>query len=198
MFEIGSSMEEIETPALLIDLNVLDRNIRRMADYFSSVESSLKPHTKTHKTPIIAHKQIKAGAIGICCQKLGEAEVMVNAGIDNILITNRQCDMPPETRDFELDSPNIWHFVTGDRLILIGFARKKTLHINEYSIVEIIECKEETLVYGNSITYLFDENTGFPLFGRLSSDTPSPELKSAMQQALDVNASLGLPRSIAI
>ena len=96
--EIGSSVEDIETPALLIDLDALDRNISRMASYFSGVESSLRPHIKTHKTPIIAHKQIKAGAIGVCCQKLGEAEVMVNAGIDNVLITNQVVDTQKITR----------------------------------------------------------------------------------------------------
>lgn len=87
--ETGLSKDEIETPALLIDLDALERNINKMADYFSKVEASLRPHVKTHKTPIIAHKQIKAGAIGVCCQKLSEAEVMVASGIDDVLITNQ-------------------------------------------------------------------------------------------------------------
>jgi len=86
---IGSSVGEIETPALLVDLDVLERNIARMADYFSRVDSSLRPHAKTHKSPVIAHKQVEAGSIGVCCQKLGEAEVMNAAGVDSILITNQ-------------------------------------------------------------------------------------------------------------
>ncbi len=92
MSEIGCSIDKIETPALLIDLNVLERNIGRMSEYFSKVKSSLRPHAKTHKSPIIAHKQVKAGAIGVCCQKLGEAEVMLSAGIENIMITNQIVD----------------------------------------------------------------------------------------------------------
>lgn len=84
----GSGVDEIETPALLVDLNVLHENIRKMADYFSHAEAALRPHVKTHKCPVIARSQLKAGAIGVSCQKLGEAEVMAAAGIDNILITN--------------------------------------------------------------------------------------------------------------
>ena len=84
--------EEIETPALLVDLDVMEDNINKMAHYFSDKEAKLRPHSKTHKSPIIAKKQIAAGAIGICCQKLGEAEVMAKAGIKNILITNQIVD----------------------------------------------------------------------------------------------------------
>jgi len=92
IFGIGSCKDEIETPALLIDLDALERNIAKMANYFSKAKASLRPHAKTHKTPIIAHKQLRAGAIGVCCQKLGEAEVMVTAGIDDVLITNQVVD----------------------------------------------------------------------------------------------------------
>lgn len=82
-------LKDLETPALVIDLDKMDRNINKMADYMKSVGCNLRPHFKTHKCPIIAHKQIKAGAIGITCAKLGEAEVLVKAGIDNILIANQ-------------------------------------------------------------------------------------------------------------
>jgi D-serine deaminase-like pyridoxal phosphate-dependent protein len=72
----------------MIDLDLMESNIARMAEFFSNVGANLRPHTKTHKTPIIAHKQINAGAIGVTCAKLGEAEVMVNSGIKHILIAN--------------------------------------------------------------------------------------------------------------
>ena len=58
-----------------------------MSDYFKDRPAMLRPHMKHHKTPEIAHKQLAAGAIGVCCQKLGEAEAMADGGIDNILIT---------------------------------------------------------------------------------------------------------------
>ena len=86
---IGRHKTELDTPALLIDLDILDTNIQKMADYMTSVNTELRPHVKTHKSPIIAKKQIKAGAIGVTCAKLGEAEEIVNAGIRDVLIANQ-------------------------------------------------------------------------------------------------------------
>jgi D-serine deaminase-like pyridoxal phosphate-dependent protein len=85
----GMPVEAIDTPALVIDLDKMEANIARMAQFFSGVEASLRPHTKTHKTPALAHKQIEAGAQGITCAKLGEAEVMAAAGIRDILVANQ-------------------------------------------------------------------------------------------------------------
>ena len=85
-------VSEIQTPALLIDLNVLESNLSKMASFFSGVPAKLRAHVKNHKTPILAHKQIQAGSAGICCAKLGEAEVMVAAGIKDILITTEVVD----------------------------------------------------------------------------------------------------------
>lgn len=85
---IGSSKFDIDTPALLIDLEKMEYNIAKMADFFKGKKTNLRPHIKTHKSPVLAHKQIEAGAIGITCQKLGEAEVMTRAGIRDIFISN--------------------------------------------------------------------------------------------------------------
>jgi len=98
MVNLGDSMYEIDTPALLVDLDIMERNIKTMADAFRGMSAGLRPHTKTHKTPIIAHKQIAAGAIGVTCAKLGEAEVMAEAGIRNILIANQVVGEPKVTR----------------------------------------------------------------------------------------------------
>ena len=86
---IGVPKSQIDTPALLIDLDIMEANIQKMADFFKTVNADLRPHAKTHKTPIIAHKQIEAGAIGITCAKLGEAEALVHAGIRDVLIANQ-------------------------------------------------------------------------------------------------------------
>ncbi|MFZ2781802.1 MAG: DSD1 family PLP-dependent enzyme [Rectinemataceae bacterium] len=86
---IGIHKSEIDTPALIIDLEAMENNIQHMADYFKGRSTTLRPHAKTHKCPIIAHKQIDAGARGITCAKLGEAEVMVESGIRDILIANQ-------------------------------------------------------------------------------------------------------------
>ena len=86
---IGMPKTELDTPALLIDLDTMEANIAAMANYFSTVNADLRPHVKTHKTPIIAHKQIAAGAIGVTCAKLGEAEAVIHAGIRDVLIANQ-------------------------------------------------------------------------------------------------------------
>ena len=83
----GTPKAELDTPAFLIDLDIMEENIRKMATYFENRAANVRPHMKHHKTPEIAHKQLDAGAIGVCCQKLGEAEVMVAGGIKDILIT---------------------------------------------------------------------------------------------------------------
>jgi diaminopimelate decarboxylase len=70
-----------DTPALLIDLDALERNIAAMAAHARAVSVALRPHAQTHKSVRIARMQVDAGAIGICCATLGEAEVMVDAGI---------------------------------------------------------------------------------------------------------------------
>ncbi len=78
---------DLDTPAVLIDLDKLEQNIQRMAAFAKAQRINLRPHIKTHKIPQIAFMQLRAGAVGITCQKLGEAEVMAAAGIDDILIT---------------------------------------------------------------------------------------------------------------
>ncbi len=84
----GMPIQDLDTPSLLLDLDALDSNIERMAKFFASRPARLRPHTKTHKTPIIAHRQIAAGAVGVCCQKVGEAEVMAAGGVRDILVSN--------------------------------------------------------------------------------------------------------------
>ena len=85
-------VEHIETPALLLDLDLLEENIRIMADFFKDRKVSLRPHFKTCKCPTVAHLQLEAGAKGITCAKVGEAEVLVNAGIRDVLVANQVVD----------------------------------------------------------------------------------------------------------
>ena len=86
---IGRPVHELDTPALLVDLPTLDRNIARMRRVIIS-ESKVgwRPHTKGIKIPALAHRLLQAGALGVTCAKLGEAEVMAAAGIRDILIAN--------------------------------------------------------------------------------------------------------------
>jgi D-serine deaminase-like pyridoxal phosphate-dependent protein len=87
--QIGRPVAELDTPALIVDLDALDRNIARIADTCRKNGKAWRPHTKGQKAPAIAHKAIAAGAFGVTCAKLGEAEVMAAAGIGDILIANQ-------------------------------------------------------------------------------------------------------------
>jgi 3-hydroxy-D-aspartate aldolase len=82
------SRRELNTPVLVIDRDALDRNIRKMADFARSKGIPLRPHAKTHKSVDIARRQMNAGAVGICCAKLGEAEALAAGGIGSILLTS--------------------------------------------------------------------------------------------------------------
>jgi len=88
MNEIGVSKEELDTPTLLADLDLVEKNILRMADYLRPRKTKLRAHTKVHRIPFLAHKQLTAGAVGVCCQKVSEAEVMVAAGVNDVIVTN--------------------------------------------------------------------------------------------------------------
>lgn len=85
---IGSHKQDLETPILCIDLDVLEANIARMAGYMRDRGKNWRPHQKCHKTPAIAWKQLAAGAIGVTCAKVSEAEVMAASGIRDILLAN--------------------------------------------------------------------------------------------------------------
>jgi D-serine deaminase-like pyridoxal phosphate-dependent protein len=85
---IGDPVDGIDTPALVVDLDVLERNLDLMAGAVRGAGVALRPHAKSHKCPDIAHAQIERGAVGICCQKVGEAEAFVAAGIRDVLVTN--------------------------------------------------------------------------------------------------------------
>jgi len=80
---------ELKTPALLLDLDILESNIKMMSEYLKKRNVHLRPHIKCHKTPEIAKMQIDAGACGVMVAKLGEAEVMTDAGIKDIAIANQ-------------------------------------------------------------------------------------------------------------
>jgi D-serine deaminase-like pyridoxal phosphate-dependent protein len=85
---IGAHKFDLDTPILCIDLDVMEANIHKMADFVHERGKQWRPHEKCHKTPAIAWKQLEAGAIGVTCAKVSEAEVMAAAGIRDILIAN--------------------------------------------------------------------------------------------------------------
>ena len=89
---VGDGVAAIETPALVIDLDALERNVDRMAGYARQRRVRLRPHAKTHKCAHIGKLQMASGAVGVCVQKTSEAEALADAGLDDIYISNEVID----------------------------------------------------------------------------------------------------------
>ena len=86
---VGMRVEEVDTPALIVEMRALEHNLERMAAFAEQNGVRLRPHAKMHKCPALAALQIALGAVGICCQKVSEAEAMVDGGVRDLLITNQ-------------------------------------------------------------------------------------------------------------
>ncbi len=88
----------LNTPVLVVELDALDRNIARMAEFAAAHGVALRPHAKTHKSVDIARRQVAAGAVGLCCAKLGEAEALAEGGIEGLHITSPVVSPPAIAR----------------------------------------------------------------------------------------------------
>ena len=86
---IGKPVHDIDTPALVIDMDAMKRNLARMAEFAKKHHILWRPHAKLHKSVLLAKMQIEAGAVGVCVQKTAEAEIMVAGGIYNVYISNQ-------------------------------------------------------------------------------------------------------------
>ncbi len=84
----GDKLQDIDTPALILDLDRFESNLTRLHEAVAPYNVRVRPHAKAHKCIEIARRQVAAGAVGVCVQKTGEAEVFLAGGIDNVLITN--------------------------------------------------------------------------------------------------------------
>src|SRR5258706_8947084 len=85
--EVGMRLEEVDTPALILELDAFEANLKRLADAVGG-RVRVRAHAKTHKCPEIGKRQVAAGAVGLCCQKVSEAEAMVDGGIADVLVSN--------------------------------------------------------------------------------------------------------------
>jgi D-serine deaminase-like pyridoxal phosphate-dependent protein len=86
--QIGMPLSEVDTPALILDLDAFEHNLKLLNDSLTGRDVKLRPHAKSHKCPEIALRQIALGAVGVCCQKVSEAEAMVAGGVNDVLIAN--------------------------------------------------------------------------------------------------------------
>ena len=134
---IASIESHIDTPQVLIDLNVVTRNIQRVQEHCANLGMRVRPHIKTHKLPVLACAQLDAGAHGITCQKISEAEVMVDAGIDNILISYNIIGREKLRRLSELSARCSLTVVTDSLEVIAGLATE-FVDIN-HSIAVLVE-----------------------------------------------------------
>ena len=94
---IGQRLEEVDTPALVLDLDAFEKNLSTLKNSVGNTVR-VRAHAKTHKCPEIAKRQLAAGAVGVCCQKVSEAEAMVEGGIADVLISNEVVGAPKIAR----------------------------------------------------------------------------------------------------
>ena len=85
---IGMPLAEVDTPALVLELDAFEANLHRLRDSLSGRNVKVRPHAKSHKCPQIAMRQIALGAVGVCCQKVSEAEALVEGGVGDVLVAN--------------------------------------------------------------------------------------------------------------
>jgi len=98
--EVGMSLEDVDTPALLLDLDAFERNVAGLAQAVAGIGAGLRlrPHAKSHKCPVIALRQMVQGAVGVCCQKVSEAEALVYGGVPDVLVSNEIVGTPKIAR----------------------------------------------------------------------------------------------------
>jgi D-serine deaminase-like pyridoxal phosphate-dependent protein len=152
-------IHELDTPAVVCDLDKLERNIRVMADHCRQLDIPLRSHTKSHKIPEIAHMQLASGVVGICCQKPGEAEVMVAAGVRDILLPY-----------------NIVGPVKVERLLRL--ARRATITVVADSAAVAQGISEQARKSGGSVRVLIELDTGGQ---RCGVQSPQAALELARQ-----------------
>ena len=91
--DVGMSLDEVSTPALIVDLDAFERNVKLMGDFIKEKGIRHRAHAKTHKSADIALYQIEhGGACGVCCQKVAEAEALVAGGVKDVLVSNQVVD----------------------------------------------------------------------------------------------------------
>ncbi|XP_035666674.1 3-hydroxy-D-aspartate aldolase-like isoform X1 [Branchiostoma floridae] len=151
---IGDALCDIDTPALLVDLDKLEENLKTMPITLKEYSNlKLRPHAKSHKCPTLARLQVTHGAVGVCVQKLTEAQAMVHGGVEDVLVTNE--------------------IVSRSKLCrLMSLAQHATISIVVDSQQNIRDLSDAAQQMGVDIGVLVDVNVGMPRCGVL----PGPEV----------------------
>lgn len=156
---IGRPISELITPAPLVDLDRLEANIARMANFFADKPAQLRPHAKTHRAPAIARMQIAAGAHGITCAKVSMAEAMADGGIADLFIAN-QVVSPPAIRR------------------LAQLATRARVAVAADDAANVADLSAAALAYGSTLDVLVEVDAGM---GRCGTQPGEPTLALARE-----------------
>ena len=166
---VAEGRTRIETPALVLDIDALESNILAMQAYATANGVAIRPHAKTHKSVEIARRQMKAGAVGICCAKLGEAEALAAGGIRRLLLT----------------SPVVTPGRIGRLLDLAEQADEVMVVADDPANVATLEAA--ALARGATLDLLVDVDPGFHRFG-----TENVEAALSLARQIDASPALRL------
>ena len=173
---------DIDTPSILVDLNIVDNNIEKFQTYCNSLDLALRPHIKTHKIPELAKRQLEAGAVGITCQKISEAEAMISeGGITDILITFNIIGSTKLTRLRALSEKVVLSVVADNSNCVIGLS--KAFSTSPKPLTVLVECDTGALRCGvvtpqeaNKLACLISDLPGLR-FGGLMTYPPIAKYK---------------------
>ena len=166
------NVADIETPALLVDLDVMEGNLKKMADYFTGRKCKARPHFKNHKTPAFARKQLDSGAIGMTCATLREAEILVEHGVPSVLIANEIADQVKVDRLAELSRRASIMVAVDNERVLSDMARVQRNRKTQFEV-------------------LVDINIGLNRCGVPPGEPAVQLAKSAARQGLNMRGIMG-------
>jgi D-serine deaminase-like pyridoxal phosphate-dependent protein len=153
------AVRDLDTPAVTIDLDIMERNIGRVQAHLSRLGVANRPHVKTHKIPALGKRQMRAGAVGITCQKLGEVEVFADAQVaDDVLLTY-----------------NVLGAAKTDRLMAVAQRLRRLAVVLDNEVVAR-GLAEAAARHGGEVPFLVECDTGF---GRTGVQTPEAALELA-------------------
>jgi D-serine deaminase-like pyridoxal phosphate-dependent protein len=182
------NIHDFETPSVLIDLDIMTDNIQRMQAYCNELGLAFRPHIKTHKIPDIARMQLEAGAVGIACQKVSEAEVFAAAGINNIQLPYNIVGPQKTARLADLALYNHLVVSADHPTVIAGLA--DAARANEISIRVMVELATEIERTGAPVEEVvnlakkIDEDENLHFAGLLVYPS-NPVMRPRLQEALD-------------
>ncbi len=166
------NIRDIDTPALLVDLDAMECNLKKVADYFAGRRSKARPHFKNHKTPAFARKQLDLGAIGMTCATLREAEILVEHGVPSVLIANEIAEEAKFDRLAELSRRASITVALDNECVLTDMARVQRNRKTQFEV-------------------LVDINIGLNRCGVLPGEPAVQLAKSAARRELNVRGIMG-------